>query len=64
MYAAIPPNKQYRKFSKPRPSLLRRWADKIKEGEPFIPIYRQGGWAIAVPRGNKKYLFLPVNGSN
>ena len=47
---------------RPAASLLRSWGKRMSQGSVApIPIFIGGSWSLAVPRGNKRILQVPVD---
>ncbi|MBI3299239.1 MAG: hypothetical protein HYZ75_13810 [Elusimicrobia bacterium] len=47
---------------RPAATLLKSWGKKISSGSASgIPVFIGGTWSLAVPRGNKRILQLPLN---
>ncbi|MBI5597380.1 MAG: hypothetical protein HY928_14905 [Elusimicrobia bacterium] len=46
---------------RPAASLLRSWGKRMSAGSVApIPVFIGGTWSLAVPRGNKRILQLPI----
>lgn len=47
---------------RPAASLLKSWGKRMSRGSVSpIPVFIGGSWSLAVPRGNKRILQLPVD---
>ncbi len=47
---------------RPAASLLKSWGKRMSQGGvSAIPVFVGGKWSIAVPRGNKRVLQLPID---
>lgn len=47
---------------RPAASLLRSWGKRMSQGSVApIPVFIGGSWSLAVPRGNKRILQVPVD---
>ena len=47
---------------RPAASLLRSWGKRMSQGSVSpIPVFIGGSWSLAVPRGNKRILQVPVD---
>lgn len=47
---------------RPAASLLRSWGKRMSQGTVApIPVFIGGSWSLAVPRGNKRILQVPVD---
>lgn len=47
---------------RPAASLLKSWGKRMSAGTVApIPIFIGGAWSLAVPRGNKRILQVPVD---